>query len=171
MRGRFRISCLAAITALALVVQAMAQTSPAGSVSATTSVAGCVEKASDIYTLTDQTSNQKYQLRGGKLQLGRHVQVTGVVAANATPAEGATAVLDVGSVKRVSGSCPGAANGSSGKSFLSRKRGTIASIAVIAGVAVLSSWLVIQRQGEAKGKTPPPHTGYLLRVATKGGLK
>ena len=106
----FKISGTTAVaTALLLTIQAVAQTS-AGAPSAP--LAGCVQKDGDIYTLVDENSKTKVQLRGGNLRAGQHIQVTGTAAANASPAGGATQVLDVSGAQRTAGSCPSVRSGS-----------------------------------------------------------
>ncbi len=82
----------AVAAALLLTLQATAQTS-AGAPSAP--LAGCVQKNGGIYTLVDENSKTKVQLHGGNLRAGQHIQVTGTAAANASPAGGATQVLEV----------------------------------------------------------------------------
>jgi hypothetical protein len=140
-----KVLCAVVETALLLVGAMQAQTSPASP----SSFVGCVQRKGDIYTLTDESSNTTVQLRGGGLRAGRHVRVTGSMAASATPAAGATQVIDVASVKRDGGSCSAPASGNSGKSFLSR--GTVASIAVIGGVAIVAIVATVGRLGEARG--------------------
>src|SRR6202022_2463360 len=98
----------AVAAALLLTIQATGQTS-ANAPSAP--LAGCVQKDGDIYTLVDENSKTKVQLRGGKLRAGQHIQVTGTAAANASPAGGATQVVEVSGVQRTAGSCPGTSSG------------------------------------------------------------
>src|SRR5205807_5621255 len=119
----FKISGTTAVAAaLLLTIQATAQTS-SGAPSAP--LAGCVQKDGVIYTLVDENSKTKVQLRGGHLRAGQHIQVTGTAVANASPAGGATQVLDVSGVQRTAGSCPGAA---SSRSHLSKAH--VISIAI-----------------------------------------
>ena len=113
--------------ALLLTIQAIAQTSSGVS---STPVAGCVQKDGDIYTLVDENSKTKVQLRGGKLRAGQHIQVSGTAAANASPAGGATQVLEVSSVQRTAGSCPGAGSG------FHLSKAHVVSIAIVGGLVV-----------------------------------
>jgi hypothetical protein len=136
--------CSATVTALLLAIPASAQTNATSAASPL----GCVEKTDSVYTLTDESSHAKFQLRGGKLKAGRHVQVEGALATDVSPAEGATQVIDVTSVKRVAGSCSATPSGA-GSSFISR--GTAVSIGVVAGVAAVAAWATISRLGEARG--------------------
>jgi hypothetical protein len=124
----FKISGTAAVAAvLLLTIQATAQTS-SGAPSAP--LAGCVQKDGDIYTLVDENSNTKVQLRGGKLRSGQHIQVTGTTAASASPAGGATQVLEVSGVQRTAGSCPGASTG------FHLSKAHVVSIAIVGGLVV-----------------------------------
>ena len=121
----FKISGTTAVAALLLTIQATAQTAPSAP------LAGCVQKDGDIYTLVDENSKTKVQLRGGNLRAGQHIQVTGTAAANASPAGGATQVLDVSGVQRTAGSCPGATSGSH------HSKAYLLGMAFVAGLIVL----------------------------------
>src|SRR5260370_34894219 len=98
----------AVAAALLLTIQATAQTSPGAPPAP---LAGCVQKDGNIYTLVDENSKTKVQLRGGNLRAGQHIQVTGTAAANASPAGGATQGLEASGLQRPPGSCPGACSG------------------------------------------------------------
>ena len=126
----FKISGTTAVAAaLLLTIQATAQTS------SPTPLAGCVQKNGDIYTLVDENSKTKVQLRGGNLRAGQHIQVTGTADANASPAGGATQVLAVSGVQRTAGSCPSASRGSHhGKAYL-------LTIGIVGGLVVLEHYL------------------------------
>ena len=129
----FKISGTRAVAAaLLLTIQATAQTS-SGAPSAP--VAGCVQKDGDIYTLVDENSKTKVQLRGRNLRAGQHIQVTGTAAANASPAGGATQVLNVSGVQRTAGSCPGARSGSH------HAKAYVVGTAFVAGLIVLQHYL------------------------------
>jgi hypothetical protein len=122
----------AVAAALLLTIQATAQTS-AGAPSAP--LAGCVQKNGDIYTLVDENSKTKVQLRGGNLRAGQHIQVTGTATANASPAGGATQVFEVSGVQRTAGSCSGASSRSHhGKAYL-------LTIGIVGGLIVLEHYL------------------------------
>ena len=124
----FKISGTAVAAALLLTIQATAQTS-SGAPSAP--LAGCVQKNGGIYTLVDENSKTKVQLRGGNLRAGQHIQVTGTAVANASPAGGATQILDVSGVQRTAGSCPGASSGSH------HRKAYLLTIAIVGGLIVL----------------------------------
>ena len=76
--------------------------------SAPSSMSGCVVKSGDTYTLTDETSSVKVQLRGSGLHDRRHVQVTGSMVSGASPSGGATQVISVTSMKTLPGTCSAA---------------------------------------------------------------
>jgi hypothetical protein len=66
---------------------------------------GCAVRQNGNVLLKDETSNVTAQLRGGNVRAGQRVQVTGSLVPNATPAAGATQVIQVTNVKAVGGSC------------------------------------------------------------------
>ena len=154
----FKKLCSAVLIAL-LTLPATAQNNPSPapsgaspSAAGPSTMVGCIEKTGDAFTLSDETSKVTVQLRGSGLKGGRHVQVTGTRAANATPASGATAVLDVSSVKSVKGSCKAASAGSSyvGSPSATHRGKIIGAIVmgvIITGVAIE----VISRQGAGRG--------------------
>ena len=150
----FKALCSLTLSAL-LVFSAVAQTNPGSAQSGTapSTLVGCVQKTGDIYTLTDETSKVTSQLRGGSLKDGRHVQVTGTQSASATPAGGATQVLDVTRVTSVAGSCHSPTAGSSFVSDSEHKRATVVAIFVIAAVTAGAAIATASRQGSARGTT------------------
>jgi hypothetical protein len=122
----FKTSGTAAVAAALLVtIQAIAQTTGAPS-----ALAGCVQKDGDIYTLVDENSKAKVQLRGENLRAGQHIQVTGTAAANAIPAGGASQVVEVSGVQRTAGTCPGARRG------FHLSKAHVVSIAIVGGLVV-----------------------------------
>jgi hypothetical protein len=122
----FKVRGPAVVTAcLLLAVPATAQTNSGGP------IAGCVQKTGDVYTLTDDSSKATFQLRGGHLKAGQHVQVVGTPVANATPASGVSQVFDVTSVTRTSQSCPGSRGGG-----LHLSRAHVISIGIVGGLVV-----------------------------------
>jgi len=81
---------------------------PNGAGSATaSSLTGCAVRSGNGTFLTDETSNVTVQLRGGNAKVGRHIQITGSMVSNATPASGATQVINVTDVKDL-GACTAA---------------------------------------------------------------
>ena len=117
----------AAAAALLLTTQAVAQTSSGAPPAPLT---GCVQKDGGIYTLVDENSKTKVQLRGGNLRAGQHIQVTGTATGNASPAGGATQVLEVSGVQRTPGSCTGASKG------FHLSKAHVVSIAIVGGLVI-----------------------------------
>ncbi len=70
----FKALCSVTLSAL-LVFTAVAQTNPgsAPSVAVSSTLVGCIQKAGNTYSLTDETSKVTTQLNGGSLKAGRHV--------------------------------------------------------------------------------------------------
>jgi hypothetical protein len=118
---------VAVAAALLLTIQATAQTSTEAP---SAPLAGCVQKDGDIYTLVDENSKTKVQLRGGNLRAGQHIQVTGTAAANASPAGGATQVLEVSGVQRTAGTCRAVSRG------FHLSKAHVVSIAIVGGLVV-----------------------------------
>ena len=114
----FKVRSSAVITAvLLLAIPVAAQTSAAGSIN------GCVVKSGDAFSLTDDASKTSYQLKGGNVKVGQHVQVTG--------SAGAGQMFDVKSVSKTSGTCAGA-----------QKRGMHLSKAQMIGIAATSGLVI-----------------------------
>lgn len=107
--------------------------------SAPSTMSGCVVKSGDVYTLTDETSSVKVQLRGSGLRAGRHVQVTGTTVGGATAAGGATQVIAVTGVKALPGTCTAAgmvaAGGAAAAGTAAAAGGIGTTTAIVAGVA------------------------------------
>lgn len=109
--------------------------------SAPSNLTGCTKKSGGDTLLTDETSNVTVQLKGGNEKNNRRYQVTGSMVPNATPASGATQVLNVASAKEL-GACqvpggvvPVAAGGAAAAGLSSAAIAGIA-IGVAAAVAV-----------------------------------
>jgi hypothetical protein len=65
----------------------------AGGTDAASSLTGCAVKSGNGTLLTDEASNVTVQLRGGNAKVGRHLQITGSMVPNATPASIGTVAL------------------------------------------------------------------------------
>jgi hypothetical protein len=109
--------------------------------SAPSSLTGCTKKTGSDTLITDETSNVTVQLRGGNAKGNRRYQVTGSMVPNATPANGATQVLNVTSAKEL-GAC-GAGGAAAGAAAGGAAAGGAAaaglSTAAIAGIAVAAA--------------------------------
>jgi len=67
---------------------------------------GCAAKSSSGDVLfTDETANVTLQLKGVNVPAGKHVRITGSMIPGTNPVSGATQVINVTSVKNVSGAC------------------------------------------------------------------
>jgi hypothetical protein len=104
--------------------------------SAPSSLTGCTRKSGGDTLITDETSNVTVQLRGGNAKGNRRYQVTGSMVPNATPASGATQVLNVTSAKEL-GACGGGA--AAGAAVGGAAAGAGLSTAAIAGIVVASA--------------------------------
>lgn len=105
--------------------------------SAPSSLTGCTKKSGNDTLLTDETSNVTVQLRGGSAKSNRRYQVTGSMVPNATPASGATQVLNVTNAKELGACGAGAGGGAAaagGAAGLSSA--AIAGIVIAAAAAV-----------------------------------
>jgi hypothetical protein len=119
--------------------------------SAPSSITGCAVKSKNNILLTDETSNVTLQLRGGAIKTGRRIQITGSMIPNATPATGATQVIDVTNVKDIGGVCGaagklasgsaagGAAAGGAAAGAAGAAGGISTTTAVVAGVAAAAA--------------------------------
>ncbi|HXJ39283.1 MAG TPA: hypothetical protein VNH18_08380 [Bryobacteraceae bacterium] len=135
----FKVRVSQAVTAaLLLAIPLAAQTNAAAPLS------GCVQKAGNSYTLTDDASKTTFQLRGGNLKAGEHVQVAGTPASGAAAAKGAAQLFDVTNVTRTSGTCPGAHGGGR---HLSKAH--IISIAIVSGLVITGIVIGAGRIGPA----------------------
>jgi hypothetical protein len=111
---------------------------------APSNLTGCAVKAGGNTLLTDETSNVTVQLRGGNVQTGQRVQITGSMVPNATPPSGATQVINVTDVKQVGGPCRGAGSAAAGAGAAGAGAGSaigtttvvIVAVAAAAGVGV-----------------------------------
>jgi hypothetical protein len=112
----------------------------AGAAAGPSSLTGCAVKSANGTLLTDEASSVTVQLRGGAAKAGRHVQITGSMVPNGTPANGATQVINVTDVKDLGACTSGgvAVAGSGGGA--SASIGTVSVVIIIAasaaGVAV-----------------------------------
>jgi hypothetical protein len=102
--------------------------------SAPSSLTGCTKKSGSDTLLTDETSNVTVQLRGGSAKTNRRYQVTGSMVPNATPAGGATQVLNVTNAKEL-GACGSGAGGAAAAAG----GATALSGAAIAGIVIAAA--------------------------------
>ncbi len=126
---------------------ALAFTTQAGGAATASKMGGCLLKKGDKYLLTDSTSNVTVELQGPAVaaSAGHQVQITGSMIPGATPAAGATQVIQVVTVDSVGSSCtvPTAAKAAVAGAGLS----TGAIVAIVAGVAVVASTVGLAAAG------------------------
>ena len=116
--------------------------------SAPSSLTGCTKKAGNDTLLTDETSNVTVQLRGGNAKSNRRYQVTGSMVPNATPAGGATQVLNVANAREL-GAC-GAGGAAGGAAAGGAAAGGLTG-AAIAGIVVAAAAAVAVGAAAAAG--------------------
>jgi hypothetical protein len=113
---------------------ALAFSAQAGGASTATQMGGCLSKKGDKFFLTDATTGVTVELQGPGLgaSAGHQVQISGSMIPGATPAGGASQVIQVVTVSSVGAACkvPGAAAAAGG----GLSGGAIA--AIVGGVAV-----------------------------------
>lgn len=124
---------------------------------------GCAVRSNGNLLLKDETSNVTAQLRGGNVKTGQRVQVTGSLVPNATPASGATQVIQVTSVKAVGGACTGTAAAAGAAAAGAGAAGAGAGAAGAAGAAIGASTAAIAGAGVAAA------TGIALGAAAGTG--
>jgi hypothetical protein len=95
------------------------------------SLTGCAVKSGNGTLLTDEASNVTVQLRGTNAKAGRHVEITGSMVSNATPASGATEVINVTNVKDLGACTPGGVPVAGVGGGSSASIGTVALVAIV----------------------------------------
>jgi hypothetical protein len=137
--GDLRVASVNGVV-LANIAPGMALTfNPQDAAPGTTTVTGCLQKSGDHYLLTDDTSNVVFEVQGrdAAKMAGRRVQITGSAVAGATPAAGATQVIQSSSGTSLAATCSvPPATGSADRSGKAGTGMTTASKAVIAGVII-----------------------------------
>jgi len=129
---------------------------PEAGATAPTTVTGILKKQSGRFILQDETAGVTVELVGSGVEqvIGKRVEVTGTIDVTAKPTAGATAVVRVSAIKRVSdkkvaaaaGAGGGAAGGTAagggaggGAAAGGAAAGAVATKAVIAGVVVAAA--------------------------------
>lgn len=108
LRGQFRVLTANGVTLAALAAgKALEFDAQQAGASAPWSMSGCVLERDGRYLLQDQTTGVTVELRGAGLasSAGRTVAVTGVVVPSAQPAQGASQVIQVSTVKQLEDRC------------------------------------------------------------------
>jgi uncharacterized protein YdeI (BOF family) len=132
---------------------ALAFTAQAGGAATATKMSGCLVKKGDKYFLTDSTTGVTVELQGPEVakSAGHQVQITGSMIPGATPATGASQVIQVVSVDSSGASCKvpvGAVVAGGGLS-------TGAIIAIVAGVAAVGIVVGLAASGTFSSNSRP----------------
>lgn len=141
LRGVVQVRTMAGLTVASLGPgRALEFDSQAGTGEAAT-LTGCVVKRDGSFFLTDETARITVELRGGGVErhVGRRVEVRGSFLAGATPASGASHVIEPSTLKELSRSCPGPAGPGAASAGAAGAGMSTASKAVIAGVIVAAA--------------------------------
>jgi len=120
---------------------------------APTKVTGCLEKKGGRYLVTDETTNVTMELIGEGLekQVGRRIEVTGVIDPTAKPAAPASSLVKITEVKALPGACGRPAAGAGGWAALS----TGAKAAIIGGIGVGTGVGIAAAAGAFKEEKKP----------------
>jgi hypothetical protein len=131
-------------------------------------MSGCLVKKGNKYLLTDQTANVTVELQGPDLakSAGHQVEITGSMIPNATPATGASQVIQVVTVDSVGAACSGgkalaaaaaggaAAGGAAAGAAAGLSTGAI--VAIVGGVAVAGTVGGLAAAGTFSGNAAAP---------------
>jgi hypothetical protein len=131
---------------------ALAFTTQAGGASTATQMKGCLVKKGDKYFLTDDTTGVTVELQGPGVagDAGHQVQITGSMIPGATPAPGASQVVQVVTVDSVGAKCGGPAGAAVGGGL-----GTGAIVAIVGGVVVGGTLIGLAASGAFSGSSTP----------------
>jgi hypothetical protein len=131
---------------------ALAFTTQAGGAQTATKIKGCLVKKGDKYFLTDTTTNVTVELQGPEVakNAGHQIEVTGSMIPGATPAAGASQVVQVVTVDSTGNKCtvPVGAVVGAGAAGLS----TAAIIAIVGGVAAVATTVGLAAAGTFSSK-------------------
>lgn len=129
---------------------ALAFTTQAAGAATATKIKGCEFKKDGKYFVTDTTTNVTVELRGPDVprNAGHQVEITGSMIPGATPADGASQVVQVVTVDSVGGACkvPVAGAAAAGLSA-----GAI--VAIVGGVAAVATTVGLAAAGTFSGKS------------------
>jgi hypothetical protein len=128
-------------------------------------ISGCLVNKGGKYLLTDNTTNVTVELQGtdAAKSAGHQVEITGLMIPEATPADGASQVIQVVTVDSVGAVCGqlmrasrGQAGGGTAGAGAGAGLSTAAVVAVVAGVAVVGTVVGLAVAGTFSGKSQPP---------------
>jgi len=128
---------------------ALAFTTQAGGAATATKMSGCLVKKGDKYLLTDSTTGVTAELQGPSVaaSAGHQVQITGSMIPGATPAAGASQVIQVVTVDSVGAACKAPVAGAAAGGL---SKGAIG--AIVAGVAAVATTVGLAAAGTFSGK-------------------
>jgi hypothetical protein len=111
----------------------------AGGTETTTRIAGVLEKKNGKFFLTDTTTSVTFEVQGTDLNkyAGKQVELTGVTVVGATPAPGATQVINASLVTLIGK----AAGATAAAGILASSGLTVGGVVVVAGVVVAGATL------------------------------
>jgi len=142
---------------------ALAFDTQAGGTATASKMSGCLVTKGGKYLLTDSTTNVTVELQGSDAakSAGHRVEITGLMVPDATPADGASQVIQVVTVDSVGAACGQlmrASRGQSGGGAAGAGGGlsTGAIAAIVAGVAVVGTVVGLGVAGTFSGKSQPP---------------
>jgi hypothetical protein len=141
---------------------ALAFDTQAGGTGTASKMSGCLVTRDGKYLLTDSTTNVTVELQGPEAakSAGHQVVITGTMTPGATPADGASQVIQVVTVDSVGAPCGHllrAARGQSGGGTAGAGAGlsTGAIIAIVGGVAVVGTLVGLAVAGTFSGSSAP----------------
>ncbi len=139
LQGDFRVTNSQGTLIAALAAGRALEFEPQAGAAAPSTLTGCLEKREGRYFLTDETAGVTVELKGTvpDKEVGNRVEITGSTIPGATPAAGASQVLQVGNVKHLSKRCTSAAGAAAAGGAAVGM--TVGTKAVIAGVIVASA--------------------------------
>ena len=144
---------------------ALAFDTQAGGTPTASKMSGCLVMRGGKYLLTDSTTNVTVELQGpdAASNAGHRVEITGRMIPGATPADGASQVIQVVTVDSVGAACglmraargqsPGGSGGTAGTGG---GMSTGAIVAIVAGVAVVGTLVGLAVAGTFSGSSSQP---------------
>lgn len=132
----------------------------AGGAATASKMSGCLVKKGDKYLLTDTTTNITVELQGPDVakSAGHQVEITGAMIPGATPAPGASQVIQVVTVASVGKACKVAGVPAAAAAGAGHGLSTGAVVAIVAGVAVVASTVGLAAAGTFSGAGAPTST-------------
>lgn len=120
---------------------ALAFDTQAGGAATAAKMSGCLVKKGNKYLLTDSASNVTVELQGPDVakSAGHQVEITGSMIPGATPAAGASQVIQVVTVNSVGAACGGKSSAGAAAGGAAAGISTGVIVAIVGGVAVATT--------------------------------